>query len=345
VKQRIDAIDSWRGIAILSVMAFHYLVRFAPPLEPTNVYGFDHGYSRLFELGAYGVQVFFVISGMVITMTLLRSGKAVDFAFNRFARLYPAFLVCMSVTAGFVALAGPRLFRVSLSDYFGNLTMLAEPLGFRFVDGAYWSLVVEITFYLYVALAWMLLKQRFWLAIIALGIVGAPAERINPHAADLIFIARYMPYFLVGMSAWFVLKESRLAAGGWLGLAGLALFAFHARTLTLAGRPSALCVGVVFTAICLLLASVAANIGNPILAWIGRISYSLYLIHQRVGVTVIEHAKAWAPDWLAIALAVGACVALAWASYTFVEKPAARALKALWRRGRPAVARLALRSS
>lgn len=335
MKQRIDAIDSWRGIAILSVMAFHYLVRFAPPLQAGDVYGFDHDYSGLFELGAYGVQVFFVISGMVITMTLLRSGAAIEFAFNRFARLYPAFLVCMSFTAAFVSLAGPQLFKVGLADYLGNLTMLAEPLGFRFVDGAYWSLVVEITFYVYVALAWMLLKQRFWLAIVALGLVGAPAERLAPRAADLILLARYMPYFLAGMSAWFILKEKRRAAGGWLGLAALGLFIFHAPTLTLAGRPSELCAGVVFLAICLLIASVAADVGVPLLAWVGRLSYSLYLIHQRVGVSVIAHAKAWAPDWLAIVLAVGLCVGLAWASYTFVERPAASALKALWRR-RPA---------
>jgi peptidoglycan/LPS O-acetylase OafA/YrhL len=146
------------------------------------------------------------------------------------------------------------------------------------------------------------------------------------------------------MSAWFILKEQRRVAGAWLGLAALALFAFHAGTLTLAGRPSALCAGVVLSAICLLIAGVAVNVGNPVLAWVGRLSYSLYLIHQRVGVSVIEHARAWAPDWLAIALAVGLCLGLAWASYTFVEKPAASGLKALWRRrpgvlgaGRPAV--------
>ncbi|HKR89418.1 MAG TPA: acyltransferase [Phenylobacterium sp.] len=339
MKPRIDAIDTWRGVAILSVMAFHYLVRFAPPLQPTNVYGFDHAYSPLFELGSYGVQVFFVISGMVITMTLLRSRDALEFAFNRFARLYPAFLVCMSLTAAFVSLAGPGVFKVSLADYLGNLTMLGEPLGFRFVDGAYWSLVVEITFYAYVAAAWLLLKQRFWLGLIALGVIGAPAERINPHVADLLLIARYMPYFLAGMSAWFILKEKRRAAGAWLGLAALALYGFHAGTLTLAGKPSALCAAVVLGAICLLIASVAADAGVPLLAWIGRLSYSLYLIHQRVGVTVIEHAKAWGPDWLAIALAAGLCLGLAWASYTFVEKPAASALRALWRK-RPARARV-----
>lgn len=335
--RRIDAIDSWRGVAILSVMAFHYLVRFTPPLQAADVYGFAHVYSPLFELGAYGVQVFFVISGMVITMTLLRSRDAAEFAFNRFARLYPAFLVCMSFTAVSVALAGPALFKVSLADYLGNLTMLAEPLGFRFVDGAYWSLVVEITFYLYVALAWMLLKQRFWLAILALGIAGAPAERLNPGAADLFLLARYMPYFLIGMSAWFVLKAQRPAAGAWLGLGGLALYVFHARTLTLHGAPSHLCFAVVLAAVGLLVASVALDFGVPLLAWIGRLSYSLYLIHQRVGVTVIMHARTWAPDWLAVALAAAACLSLAWLSYRFVERPAARALKAMWRR-RPGVA-------
>lgn len=129
----------------------------------------------------------------------------------------------------------------------------------------------------------------------------------------------------------FILREKRHVAGAWLGLTALGLYAFHARTLTMAGRPSAFCAAVIFTAVCLLIASVAANIGNPVLAWIGRLSYSLYLIHQRVGVSVIEHAKAWAPDWLAVGFAVALCLSLAWVSYTFVEQPAAAALKAIWR--------------
>lgn len=341
--KRIQAIDSWRAVAILAVMAFHYLVRFAPPLQAQDAYGFDYLYPQLLELGRYGVQVFFVISGMVITMTLLRSRNALDFAFRRFARLYPAFLVCMTFSFAFVALFGPAYFRVGATDYLGNLTLLADRFGFNFVDGAYWSLAVEVEFYAYAAVAWLLLRDRFWLGLIGLGLLGAVAARVDRHNADLILLARHMPYFLAGIAAWFVLKERRQVAGAWLAVSAAALYVAQVDTLALLGSPSLLCAATVATAVAMLVGSVAFDLGNPVLAWIGRISYPLYLIHQNVGVSIIQHLKAFAPDWIAAGAAVAASVLLAWACHRWVEQPAAARLSALWARrtvlaGTPALA-------
>jgi len=330
---RIAAIDSWRALAILSVMAFHYLVRFAPPQQGEDLYGFAYVYPAALELGRYGVEVFFVISGMVITMTLLRSRNVIDFGFRRFARLYPAFVVCMTFTFIFVALAGPPTLRVSGADYLGNLTMLADRLGLNFVDGAYWSLAVEVEFYAFVAAAWLVLKQRFWIGMIALGVLGAAYRRFDPHNADMLLLARYMPYFLAGMSAWFILKERRHRAGAMLGLAAAALFVRHAPTLLLLGRPSIVAATAVLAAVGMLIASVVFQLSHPLLAWIGRISYPLYLIHENVGVTIIRQAKAWAaPDWIAIGLAVAVSVLLAWACHEWVERPSAERLRAFWKR-------------
>jgi peptidoglycan/LPS O-acetylase OafA/YrhL len=330
--KRIEAIDSWRAIAILAVMAFHYLVRFAPPAQAEDAYGFDYAYPQLLELGRYGVQVFFVISGMVITMTLLRSRNALDFAFRRFARLYPAFVVCMTFSFAFVALFGPAYFRVGASDYLGNLTLLADRFGFNFVDGAYWSLAVEVEFYAYAAAAWLLLGERFWLGLIGLGLLGAMAARIDQHNADLILLARHMPYFLAGIAAWFVLKEQRRAAGAWLAFTAAALYLAQIDTLTLLGQPSQLCAVAVAVSVATLVVSVATDLSHPALAWIGRISYPLYLIHQNVGVSIIQHLKAFAPDWMAVGAAFGASVLLAWACHRWVEQPTAARLSALWAR-------------
>src|ERR1700731_2109574 len=101
---RNNTIDAFRGIAILGVLLFHYLVRWAPPWYGINLYGYRRVYPDALVLGALGVYLFFVISGLVITMTVLRSGSALEFVVRRFARLYPAFLVGICLT-----LAGPGI--------------------------------------------------------------------------------------------------------------------------------------------------------------------------------------------------------------------------------------------
>lgn len=121
-KQRNNIIDAFRGLAILAVMAYHYTIRWP------DLYGFEHTYSPIFGLGKYGVHLFFVVSGLVITMTVLRSADAIEFAVRRFARLYPAFVAAACVT--FVCMQwGPPQFRRGFIDLFASLSMDAKVLG------------------------------------------------------------------------------------------------------------------------------------------------------------------------------------------------------------------------
>ncbi|MGO9672561.1 MAG: acyltransferase family protein [Methylocella sp.] len=335
--RRIDAIDAWRAIAILSVMAFHYLVRFAPPMSVEDIYGFRHSYPLQLEFGRFGVQVFFIISGMVITMTMLRSRDTLDFAFKRFSRLYPAYLVCMTFTFLFVTFFGPISFRVSPLDYIANLTMLAHRFGANPVDGAYWSLAIEIEFYFYIALAWLALKQSFWIGAIALGLIGIPASIISPKVADAIVLAQFMPFFLAGMAAWFALREKRMSEARWLTLAAIVTYVAHWKSFTLLDRASLFAAIALFLTCALAIATIAFNISHPILAYIGRRSYSLYLIHQCVGVSIIQHLTPWTHELIAIGVACAVSFGLAEASYRVAEQRFGNFLRACLERAAPRI--------
>jgi len=89
-----------------------------------------------------------IISGYVILMSIDRSRSALTFAVSRFGRLFPAFWASCAVTYGVVSLMGLALREVALRDALLNLTMIPVSLGVGRIDGVYWTLEVELTFYI-----------------------------------------------------------------------------------------------------------------------------------------------------------------------------------------------------
>ena len=334
--QRNDTIDGFRALSILAVMGFHYTTRWTPPQSAVDLYGYGRAWPAGLELGRFGVEVFFVISGFVIAMTVSRCGSAAEFGWRRFARLYPAYVACAAVTFAAMWAAGPAVFKVSWLDALANLTMAAPHLGRAFVDGAYWSLLVEVKFYAAVAVCFALLGQRFWIGMAGFALVGAAASLARPDGAATWLIAPYMPLFLLGMAGWLWTAPRR-------GRAALACVVVAAVTY---GATSGYLVDVVASPALRPWAHVAIlapsllmlglltlkplNLGP--LGYLGRCSYSLYLLHQKIGVTIIGLLTPFMADGAAIVVAVLVCGLGAAAMYEGVEKPAQRWLTGLYRR-------------
>jgi peptidoglycan/LPS O-acetylase OafA/YrhL len=322
---RSEVIDAFRGVAILSVMAYHYLVRWA---HPSNVYGYHRQLPVLLAVGHLGVQLFFVISGLVITMTVLRSRDTLEFCTRRFARLYPAFIVGLALTFVVTLIANVPEFKTGLGDVFANLTMDAPELHHKMIDGAYWSLSVEIKFYALVAICFAVCGSRFWIAIASIALLGlALAHYVGMPRADRLLVAGFMPFFLAGMGAWFLIFEKLPRRGMVLLTLGFTLYLLCASDYNTAGEPQWLdhvylgaTVGLMFT-----LLRWAPTISLGPLAWIGRISYSLYLIHQYIGVILIRWLiTCGAPDLAAPVVATLICIAIGVVMFKTVEEPGKR---------------------
>ncbi|HEV7414831.1 MAG TPA: acyltransferase family protein, partial [Tianweitania sediminis] len=147
---RLAALDLLRLVAALCVVAFHYLFRGSAG-EPF----LDAGYPELAPFALYGylgVSLFFAISGFVIAWSA-EGRDWIGFATSRFTRLYPGFLICM--TASFLVLfaVGDSRLPVTPEQWAANLVILSPALGQPFVDGVYWSIVLELVFYGWVTLA------------------------------------------------------------------------------------------------------------------------------------------------------------------------------------------------
>ena len=336
---RDEILDAWRAILIGAVMIFHYLVRYVPPDRTPGLIHFDHVYPSILNLGAYGVEVFFVISGLVITMTILKSHDVADFAFRRFSRLIPAATVATAIMFLLQLVTGP--FHSGIKDLVTSFFFISPEFGANFVSGSYWSLLVELKFYSFVALAYLLFRKSWWVAMAA-GPVLQFVIGGHSQTADIL-IAPYWSFFLIGTAAWYGIFEkkvwptSALLAGAIMGLPSLQhVFSPFSRFDQVTPWESA---AAVFLIISALVATTAlrSRVHLGPLSYLGRISYSVYLIHEVIGVTTIYLLKrqAWCPDWLAIALAVSVSIAVGAALFHTVELPGQRWLRRLYSARRP----------
>src|SRR5581483_5958980 len=140
---RAPALDLLRLVAVLAVAAYHF--GFQGPAGMVAV----PDVASVARYGFMGVPAFFVISGFVIAYSA-EGRTATGFAIARFSRIYPTFLLCMTVTFLAVHVFGEPYFKATFLQWASNLIIVAP--GHTYIDSAYWSLVVEAIFYGWVAI-------------------------------------------------------------------------------------------------------------------------------------------------------------------------------------------------
>jgi peptidoglycan/LPS O-acetylase OafA/YrhL len=326
---RLTELDALRGIGALCVLTFHYSTRFHELFPQAAHVPFS------FPGGNYRVLLFFAISGFAIFFTLDRIRTARDFVVNRAARLYPAYFVAMMLTLAIEYLAHATRLLIGPAAILANVTMLQ---GFAFipeVDGAYWTLTVEIAFYVCMVAIWKVagLKRLEWVLAGWLGLRWLWwAWPDMPERIIMLLVLRYVPFFVLGMLAY------RL----WSGQRRLAQQAPFA-TLALLSVATIDTWDITLMFVALLAAFLALIHGHlrflavrPLL-FLGGISYSFYLIHQHVGfVVMLKLARAGYSPWIGFVAAFLVALTLGTAINRLVERPAGEAILAWWKRRRPA---------
>lgn len=276
------------------VVLFHYLARWEQYLP----FG-DQAVSRVAVYGEYGVQLFFIISGFVITISLERSRGFAEFAWRRVTRLLPAMVVCSVVT--FLVLrtldsAPARDFRTGWSGFVSSWTFTKASwwpsfLGIDgWIDGVYWTLAVEVAFYLLAGVAYFALGRRwvtpFFTAMLAFILFAASVtpELFEWQLAQALLIPGHLAFFCLGMVFANLLSGS---AGKWtLGLFVLASVFALLNASDLAGSLLVITFCLTFLAI-MRRPSWMRFLSSPTLVAVGVASYPLYLLHQNIGIAVM----------------------------------------------------------
>lgn len=307
---RLPALDNLRGIAALAVMLFHYSDSVAA--AGTTPFGAPVPWGR------YGVQLFFILSGYVILLTIRRARSAKDFVISRFARLYPAFWTGCVLTYSATLLFRPP--GLPPGEALLNLPMFDIP-HVRLIEGPYWTLRQELWFY--VAMAGILALRR---ADMALRVVACI---VVTSVCDLHF-TRWFSLFLIGMVLFDSHGGFRRRHAVLLALCAIDIL----RRSLLKSNPDPMVAGwryPMVVLVCTLMVAAATRVpwlSSRVLGFLGTISYPLYLLHHTIGQIIIDRAaRAGLGGNSCVAVAVVCAIALASLVTYLVERPALRAIK------------------
>lgn len=321
---RLVELDALRGIGAIAVVLFHLTTRF-PEIFPKA----DHIPVR-FWAGEYRVLLFFAISGFAIFFTMDRLKYASDFIVNRMSRLLPAYWVAMCLTLAFVHFGDVTPLQIPLLPILANLTMLQSYFYLPAVDGAYWTLEVEIGFYASMLCIWAVIGfgrlERIALGWLALRWLMYFWQDM-PSRVAAVMVLQYVPFFIIGMLFY------RIWSGQRSWPAQIPFFAAALSTvLVIDGVDMALAgCGLILIFWAALAGGLRFLCVRPIL-WFGSISYSLYLVHQNIGFVIMLKAhEAGLGHWSGFALALMIVVLLAWALNSWVERPVGRAIGQYWK--------------
>ena len=335
--ERVAALDGLRFLAASMVLCFHYLgdSSWAWRKWLWQIFPTAHAVA---SYGFLGVEFFFLISGYVICMSSWGRGLGGYFA-SRISRLYPAYWAAVVVTAFLLVWNpryGPPLHR---SEFLMNLTMVEQAFGIRQADGVYWTLWVELRFYLLFGLVvWRGVTYRRVVAFCLLWTAATVlASAINLPMLHLIVQDDFSPYFIAGI-AMYLMRRYRPTALLWCLVGFSWLLAQNRMTYRVAeGRQetgahltwgtATLLVTFFYAAVLMVALGRLDRVRRRWLTVVGALTYPLYLVHEALGLDLIELLHAKMSPWSLVALATASSVLLAVLIRYLVERPMARPLR------------------
>ncbi|HLO99261.1 MAG TPA: acyltransferase [Fimbriimonas sp.] len=319
---RWQFLDAIRGIAALAVVIQH-VFWFVDP-------SFEEFFSTVFSPGRFGVVAFFIVSGFIVPHSLEAKGDVKAFWKSRFFRLFPAYWASLLLIALVLVALQRQLPPPSVWAF--NLTMMQGFFKRPDINPVAWTLGIEMLLYAGITAAFVVgvIKRTWVVSVVLLGLIGV-ASVVMPLVFHMRFPAGAAAVggsIVLGLVLyrWFTGNLAKVEAA-ILGASCLAVTVLSSivnytpqRLASAPLQPTQLC------AILSVVAGYAFFLGFLALKdktfpgwilWLGRVSYSLYLFHPVAGMVVPDSIPHWPKAGIEIALSI----VMAWAGYTFIEKP------------------------
>lgn len=321
LNHRIGILDGFRALAICAVILFHFFCLYTIPSSAVNLYPYGNQYDY-FHYGYLGVEFFFIISGFVIYFTLEATSSLRQFWVKRLIRLWPSIFIASVLIFIFFSIFQPTAEGGKIQNFIPSLTFftptLINPLltkmgvvmSVNYLDGSFWSLWVEIQFYLFASLIYFSFKKKFlfyFLAITLLLVAGnliiQNANGKNylnlPNSVGVFYfyeklckgfsLLMYLPFFAIGMIFYHIFKNkgNNTLTSSWVK--GALIILMVVEIYNAPHIPIKIAILLMFLLFFLFIYFPRTLIvfeAKP-LRKVGESSYFLYLIHQNIGLFII----------------------------------------------------------
>ncbi|GGR46963.1 peptidoglycan/LPS O-acetylase OafA/YrhL [Nocardioides luteus] len=328
-RPRLGALDALRFIAAAVVVGYH-LTGIATSywgVAPREVFPTLNHVTRY---GYLGVELFFIISGFVILMTAW--GRDLPgFAASRIARLFPAYWVAVVITLVLQAFwKGGRD-----QGFVGgliNLTMTQDAWNVLSAQGAFWTLWIELKFYLLIGVFLLvgITKQRVIAMVFLWPLLAQIARTTDSGVLNSLLFAEYAPFFAMGMALFLIYRFGNsfvawLAVGYNVILGIRQATAYADRATELVGAPvSPVVTGLAILAFAALVWLVSAGplgrVEARFLSTLGALTYPLYLVHAQFAFWIIDVFHGRFDEYVVLAAAVSTALVLAIALHYLIER-------------------------
>ncbi|KWR75032.1 acyltransferase family protein [Cupriavidus sp. IDO] len=340
--QRNALLDGLRMVAALAVLLYHFGFRAYEGGNPQILH-----YPELAGAAKYGflgAGLFFFISGYVILMTL-RHRTLRDFAVARIVRLYPTFWLCAGMTLVVGNLFGPAQFFRTPVEALANIPILAGAFRAPYIDDVYWSLSMELQFYAVAAALYFTMPARYlagalvlWVALGTVFIATGEWFDLNVRYPG----STYVGFFGIGAAICFFEHGKRgpdvwcLYAASVAGVV-IKLISLANDAVPETGVPVSVPVMVAIMAACAGAVHLAHRV--PVssaraagwLTFAGGMTYPLYLLHQNIGITLLNRYFDEASRWTGLACVTVFLLLLSAAVYLLFDRPVRSALRRFFR--------------
>ncbi|GGH34302.1 acyltransferase family protein [Microbacterium album] len=325
--RRLELLDVLRFVAALMVVCFHWFFNGINNGKVSEV-----GFGMLAPIaiyGYFGVHLFFLISGYVVTQSA-RGKSAGQFVVGRGVRLFPAYWVAMAATTLVVTFWGNPDMKVTPVQFLANLTMVPGMFDQNAIDGVYWTLTYEISFYLLVFALIMVGLGRFLDAFFpAWAIVMLALNIALPSISNLPYMGTFYAFFASG--AIMASIQSRgfsvyRVIGLTAGFAASLLFVARRFPSWDAGHAFSASLPVVlglitifFVLIALLWIPRVQTLRIPLSRPTSDLTYPIYLLHAHIGYTVLNRVGTNENLWLVYPAMIVGLIVSAWLLHRIIE--------------------------
>ncbi|WP_018343056.1 acyltransferase family protein [Cytophaga aurantiaca] len=317
IENRFESIDILRGVAALSVCIYHFsigLPDFLSDENPLKIIG-QHGY--------LGVQVFFIISGFIIPFSLYKgnynSTKFFTFFSKRIIRIDPPYLISIALAILLKYLStfsllyrGPE-FNISAQNILCHIGYLCDICNEDWINPVYWTLAIEFQFYILIAICYthFIVSKNNYLFYAALFLLNIPAllSLTNPD-----YILHYISYFTIGI-VYFRTILNKIKPVTFYIITSLLLLDIcivHGGAEMLASAATVLII-------------LFVKKSTAPFIFLGKISFSLYLLHTIIGSRIINFSITITQNEvyrvLIVFIALLISIVCAYVFYLFIEKP------------------------